>query len=169
MRKLILPILLGTVGLAGGGGAGYFLRPAASPADGAKVEVNPCGPSGEGEAAKTDAPEGGDAPTKEYVKLNNQFIVPVVETGKVQALVILSVSLEVKFGSSQNVYAIEPKLRDAFLQVLFDHANSGGFDGAFTNSATMDDLRAALLEMARKSLGSEVTDVLITDIVRQDS
>ncbi|MFO1174853.1 MAG: flagellar basal body-associated FliL family protein [Paracoccaceae bacterium] len=168
MRKLILPILLGTVGLAGGGGAGYFLRPAADPAAGARVEVNPCGPPGQGEA-KTDAPEGGDAPAREYVKLNNQFIVPVVETGKVQALVILSVSLEVRFGTSQAVYAIEPKLRDALLQVLFDHANSGGFDGAFTDATTMDDLRAALLETARKSLGSEVTDVLITDIVRQDS
>lgn len=167
MRKLILPILLALIGLGGGGGAGYFLRPTPD----AKVAIDPCGADAPDAhaAAEADSAAQGEEPTKEYVKLNNQFIVPVVDSGKVQALVILSISLEVKFGSSEKVYGLEPKLRDAFLQVLFDHANSGGFDGAFTNANTMDVLRAALLEVARKSLGTEISDVLITDIVRQDS
>ncbi|MBS0562998.1 MAG: flagellar basal body-associated FliL family protein [Proteobacteria bacterium] len=168
MRKLVLPILLALAGLGGGAGAGLYLRPA----DAGKAEAAACGPAvdtaaggGGGGAA---LPEG-EAPAKEYVKLNNQFIVPVVESGRVGALVILSVSLEVPFGGGEKVYAVEPKLRDAFLQVLFDHANAGGFDGAFTSSDAMDGLRAALLETAKRALGHDVTDVLITDIVRQDS
>lgn len=169
MRKL-LPVLLAAIGLLAGGGAGYFLRPAAE-----EAAPNPCGDvqtaEAEGEAAHDDGEaEGeGDAALKEYVKLNNQFIVPVVKKGAVESLVILSVSLEVTTGASQEVYAVEPKLRDNFLQVLFDHANAGGFDGAFTASNNMDVLRQALLEVAQQSLGKKVSDVLIVDIVRQDN
>ena len=94
---------------------------------------------------------------------------PVVESGVVRSLVILSVSLEVGTGTSQEVYAVEPKLRDSFLQVLFDHANAGGFEGAFTNSNNMEILRVALLEAAQKALDKKVSDVLIVDIVRQDN
>mgnify|MGYP000498233799 CR=1 FL=1 len=54
-------------------------------------------------------------------------------------------------------------------QVLFDHANIGGFKGAFTDANTMAILRRALLETARKTLGNDVSDVLITEIARQDA
>lgn len=172
MRKL-LPVLLALIGLAAGGGAGLFLRPAAH-----ENPPNPCGDvagaagADGGHAASDDtgtSGEGDGAALREYVKLNNQFIVPVVEDGVVQSLVILSVSLEVASGTSQDVYAVEPKLRDSFLQVLFDHANAGGFEGAFTNANNMEILRVALFEAAGQSLGPKVSDVLIVDIVRQDN
>lgn len=162
MRKLF-PILLALFGLGAGAGAGLLMRPVQEQA----VAASPCGDVASAEHA--DAATADDATTKEYVKLNNQFIVPVVGSGSVEALVILSLSLEVTAGSSDKVYAVEPKLRDSFLQVLFDHANAGGFAGAYTNSNNLDVLRAALLEVARKTLGGLVSDVLIVDIVRQDS
>ncbi len=60
-------------------------------------------------------------------------------------------------------------MRDSFLQVLFDHANAGGFDGAFTEAGAMDQLRGALREVAQRDLGEElVKDVLILEIARQD-
>lgn len=171
MRKL-LPMLLAVVGLIGGGGAGFLLRP--PPEE--KVAINPCGDPEAGESAHDAAIPGKAAendpealPAHEYVKLNNQFVVPVVESGEVAALVILSITLEVTAGATEQVYAREPKLRDVFLQVLFDHANTGGFGGAFTESDNMEVLRNALLEVARKSLGAVVADVLIVDIVHQDS
>jgi hypothetical protein len=193
MLKLIVPILLGLIGLGAGVGAGLYLRPgpadtSATPcgevaADGAPdagaggVEGNGHGPTGRkaekgGSGDHGAAGEGADGDTAngpEYVKLNNQFIVPIVEDGAVGALVILSLSLEVKTGSSQDVYAREPKLRDGFLEVLFAHANAGGFAGAFTETSNIDTLRQALLEVAQKTLGKRVTNVLITDIVRQDT
>lgn len=154
MKGKILPILLGIIGLLIGAGAGYFLRPAPDAAAHA-------------EEVKAEEPDPDLAP--EYAKLSNQFIVPVVQKGKVVAMVILSLSLEVKTGSTTEVYNVEPKLRDSFLQVMFDHANSGGFSGSYTDGSNLVLLRGALLEAAKTVLGDKVMDVLITDIVRQDS
>lgn len=167
MRKLT-PVILALLGLGLGGGAGFLLRPAPEE----MVEINPCGDAGthDAEMDESHAAETADdePPLYDYVKLNNQFVVPVVEDGNVAALVILSISLEVAVGKSEAVFLREPKLRDVFLQVLFDHANAGGFEGAFTQSNKMDVLRSGLLEVARKTMGAVVSDVLIVDIVRQD-
>lgn len=181
MRKL-LPLLLALAGLGLGLGAGVLLRPndvaaAASVANG-PVET----PAVDGEPA---VPEGGDAETPsrhravegsddgdghpEYVKLSNQFIIPVVENGRVASMVILSLSLEVAQGNTEAIFAMEPKLRDGLLQVLFDHANAGGFHGSFTDGANLIILRRALLEVSRKAAGDDVRDVLIADIARQDN
>lgn len=167
----ILPILLALIGLGAGVGAGIMLRP--DPAEIAAAET-PCGPApGAADAAHEEAPAEGEEgepehPTHEYVKLNNQFIVPIVTTGEVRALVIMSLSLEVKFGLTEKVYQVEPKLRDAFLQALFDHANTGGFDGAYTSAALMEALRKTLMDAAVSVMGEDVTDVLVSDIIRQD-
>lgn len=194
MRKL-LPVILGFLGLIAGVGAGYVLRPAteASTADGhdaaptaaAKAESEVAGPA---EAAPSHAEnpdhspqsaasaeggaghgEEGAAKPTEFVKLNNQFVVPIIRSEHVGALAILSLTLEVKTGNSEAVFTAEPKLRDSFLQVLFDYANADGFDGAFTQSGRMARLRKALAEPARVILGDMFVDVLIVDIVRQDT
>ncbi|WP_420011383.1 flagellar basal body-associated FliL family protein [Tateyamaria sp.] len=159
MKKL-LPLILLLVGSGAGVGAGIFLRPAPDPADTAmakeKVSVE-----------KTAAEQSGST-EHEYVKMNNQFVVPVVDGAQVSALVVMSLSLEVPAGQKDAIYAREPKLRDSFLQVLFDHANIGGFDGAFTDANNLDVLRGALREVAQKDMGDQITDVLIVEIARQD-
>lgn len=146
MGKLV-PILLVLVIAGGATAAGLVFRPA------------PVG------AEDTPPP-----PTAhDYVKMNNQFVVPVVEGGRVAAMVILSLSLETTVGASAEVYAKEPKLRDGFLQVLFDHANTGGFRGSFTDASNLVTLRRSLAETGQRVLGPILTDVLIVDIMRQDS
>jgi flagellar protein FliL len=192
MIRKLLPVLLALVGLGGGVGAGLFLRPAGddpaadSPdahaaegeaADAGHGEDNPSGdpPAAEGHADEGHADEGhGDTEehadgAPEYVKMNNQFVVPVVTDGRVRAMVVLSLSLEVGAGTTEAVYQREPKLRDAFLQVMFDHANVGGFSGSFTDGSNLILLRNSLKEAATLILGEVVSDVLITDIARQDS
>lgn len=165
MLKKLFPVALALAGLGGGIAAGLFLRPEDAPTDEAAGVENP-GTALE-ERADAAAPEGPVEP--EYVKLNNQFIVPVVEQGRVSAMVVLALSLEVTTGSTETVYEREPKLRDVFLQVLFDHANVGGFSGSFTDGANLIVLRTSLREAAGLVLGTVVKDVLITDIARQDS
>lgn len=167
MKRMIFPAILSIAGLAGGVGAGQYLRPsaAASP-DAAHGEAMPT----EGEPAAV-AGEHGEAVEgqPEFVKLSNQFVVPVVTDGRVSAMVVLSLTIEVTAGTTEATYAREPKLRDAFLQVLFDHANSGGFTGSFTDGSNLIVLRRNLKEAAVLVLGPSVSDVLITDIARQDS
>lgn len=163
----ILPIILALIGLGGGLGAGIALRP--DPTE--VVEINPCGDDAANHDQEISNHANGSATQEgklDYVKMNNQFVVPVVSDAKVNALVVLSISLEVAAGGQEIIYEREPKLRDAFLQVLFNHANAGGFEGTFTNGRNMSILRDALQETAVKTLGSVVSDVLIVDIVRQD-
>lgn len=163
MLKKLLPVVLALVGIGAGVGAGIAFKPAHEEvlADG-----DPCGPPAEA-AHEEPAPPPPDEDLN-YVKMSNQFVVPVVDKGKVSSLVVLSLSLEVPAGRQEFVYAREPKLRDGFLQVLFDHANIGGFEGSFTESGNLDVLRQSLRETARDLAGSDVLDVLIMDIVRQD-
>jgi hypothetical protein len=174
MLRKLFPLLLGLAGLGAGVGAGLYLRPDAS-----TEHHSPGDASGESGATKheggqtaeagdpTDAE--GDGTSPEYVKLNNQFVIPVVQEGRVAAMVVLSLSLEVEAGNTEAVYQREPKLRDVFLQVLFDHANVGGFSGSFTDGSNLVVLRTSLKEAAALVLGRTVRDVLITDIARQDS
>lgn len=167
MMGKLLPVLLALIGIGGGVGAGLAFKP-----ESADMEMaNPCGDV----AHESQKSESADAETKdtaqdtlEYVKLNNQFLVPVVADQRVESLVVMTLSVEVFAGQSEIIYSREPKLRDAFLQVLFDHANIGGFHGEFTNAKNLKVLRKALTEVAQTVAGGAVNGILITDIARQD-
>ncbi|NCQ24519.1 MAG: flagellar basal body-associated protein FliL [Rhodobacteraceae bacterium CG17_big_fil_post_rev_8_21_14_2_50_63_15] len=167
MIRILLPVLLLILGIAGGVGAGLMQRPEAEtqikePSDGAAEADLTAGQH----SVSHDSHATAEAP--EYVKFNNQFVVPVVTRDLISAMIVLSLSVEIVPGTSQTIYDREPKLRDAFLQVLFDHANMGGFEGAFTNAGNMDVLRKSLTDVARRVVGDMALSVLITDIARQD-
>ena len=164
MFRKLFPIVLLLIGAGAGVGAGIYLR---SDKEVTEVKKDPGKAAGKAKdkAGKKDA--GSDL-TREYVKMNNQFVVPIVKGDDVEALVVMSLNLEVPAGQKDAIYSQEPKLRDSFLQVMFDHANVGGFDGAFTDANTLNALRGALREAAHKVMGEQITDVLIVEIVRQD-
>lgn len=164
MKKIILPVLLATMGTAAGSAAGYFLRPADEPV--AMPDDTP-----EAEPTYTEvapAPVEEENKNVEYAKLSNQFVVPVVEDGQMKSLVIMTLSVEVPTGEKAAVFEVEPRLRDAFFSALIEHANIGGFDGNFTSSANMRSLREALFDASQTAVGPMISDVLILDIARQD-
>ncbi|QIE56975.1 flagellar basal body-associated protein FliL [Pikeienuella piscinae] len=167
MMKLLPALILGPIGLGLGLAGGQMLRPAAEP------ETEPRAEAG-ARAGEADAPDAAAAPVSpanasaDYVKLDRQFVVPVITAERVDALIVISMAVEVAPGGSDAVFAQEPKLRDEFLRVLFIHAQSGGFSGAFTEPHVLDDLRAALTASARRLLGDTARGVLLTNIVRQD-
>lgn len=173
MLRLILPVVLLLLGVGAGVGAGLFLGGPApdetASADDTATETE----TEDGTEADTPEPGSETGPAAsgltEYVRLNNQFIVPIVRDGAVRSLVVMSLSVEVELGNTQAVFSQEPRLRDSFLQVMFGHANAGGFDGSFTQATAMDPLRAGLRDAARQALGDIVRDVLIVDITRQDA
>jgi len=189
MKKL-LPILLLIMGGGGGVAAGFFLRP--PPPEPEMMTETHCAegsadceaPAAEAHDGSEDMADAGHAPeaadeghgeetapesgaTSEFVSLQRQMIVPIVSDDQVISLVVMSLSIEVEAGFGLGVYDLEPKLRDAFLQVLFRHANTGGFSGDFTSGEKMADLRRALNSAAAQVLGPIAIQVLVTDILRQ--
>lgn len=177
MLKL-LPIVMLVLGAGAGVGAGLFLQPKAevdephAPAqDHAETthEDPHHAPSSAQAASHNDADtHSSQDPTLDYVKMNNQFVVPVVTSERIESLVVLSLSIEAEPALREAIYAREPKIRDAFLRVLFDHASIGGFQGIFTRSKNLDILRTMLTEAAQHEFGHGVRSVLIVDIARQD-
>ena len=180
MNKLI-PLVLLLIGIGGGVGAGLALR---TPPDADHVEkpghANAAEDGDHSDAqadenqASTDHGDSGHegsvhgAPgDTTYVKMNNQFVVPIVTGDAIDALIVMSLSIEIPESLAEDVYLREPKLRDLFLQVMFDHANMGGFRGTFTDTGKLESLRRGFLDVAQSVLGEKVTAVLITDIIRQ--
>lgn len=158
--RLALPVVGLLAGAGAGVGAALYL---AEPEPDAQID-------GTDEPLVEDPRPERDQDTEPvFAELSNQFVVPVVRDGSVRALVVMSITLEVAEGQTEAVFAVEPRLRDAFLQVLFDHANTGGFDDNFTQAERMTLLRQGLRETASRILGSAVRDVLIVDIVRQEA
>lgn len=175
MKKILMPLILALLGIGAGAGAGHFLKPEPEPEEvaedghgtGEETAEGHGESHGESHASAThDEKEEGVA--YEYVKLDRQFVVPVVSGDRVTSMIVISVALEVKTGETDSVLSHEPKIRDEFLKVMFLHAQSGGFAGAFTEPHVMDDLRNALKASARSVLGPGVHSVLMTNLVRQD-
>lgn len=165
MKLLLIPIICLVLGVGGGVGAGIFLLPTPEPdSDAEAIEGEP----DEVSVGDNDT-HGDELPTGvEYVDLSNQFIVPILVDGRVAAIVILAIGLELKEGTMQEVMLSEPKLRAAFLQTLFNHANNGGFDGNFTDFSTVETLKRELLLVAQSISGRSVSDVLVLDMVKQN-
>ncbi|SFD09945.1 flagellar basal body-associated FliL family protein [Tropicimonas isoalkanivorans] len=178
--RLLLPGILALAGAGAGLTAGHILKPAEVAAETAVHEhgtqnlsdhaqdpdlaTDPHGQT----SAHGEAPHGAVSGT-EFVDLSNRFVVPILKGGRMTSMVVLSLSLETMVGSREDVFAKEPRIRDALLQVMFDYANAGGFDGTYTSTRALDHLRTALREEARQIVGDSVLDVLVTDIARQDS
>jgi flagellar FliL protein len=179
MLRILIPVLLALVGFVGGAGAAWFLKPAPEPEPepcldehGAEQPAEACAEEdGHGEEHADehgDDGHGEEGGATEFLKLERQFIVPVVSEDRVSSMMVLSLSLEVTTGNVEAVFQKEPKLRDAILRTLFEHAYTGGFTGDFTAEHVMRELRRNLLKAARGVAGDSVVDVLVADIIKQD-
>jgi hypothetical protein len=151
MMGKLLPVILVVLGIGAGVGAGLALRP------------DPPAPEADAEVVAPPVPDTALA----LHEMGSQFMIPIVDGARVTSMVVMQLALEVREDQKAIVAASEPRLRDRLLQVMFDHANSGGFDGMFTANNAMGVLRQALLETAQATLGADVVrGVLITDILR---
>jgi flagellar protein FliL len=180
MKKL-LPVVIALLGLGAGVGAGLALKPAPEEHAADCAEPAADGAVADGAVADCAAPEADPLAPDEphdkkpatelaYVPMDKPFVVPVFKGEKVVAMVVMSLSVETETEAAPTVEAVEPRLRDSFLKVMFRHANSGGFDGSFTTGRKIEDLKSALLGAAREVMPeAPVEEVLITEIARQDS
>ncbi|MFV0475100.1 MAG: flagellar basal body-associated protein FliL [Pikeienuella sp.] len=173
MKKLLPAMILAPLGLILGLAGGQIMRPPEPEPEAAEAGAETGAEIGDGVEQEAEAVNPAEAPPPdianvEYVKLDRQFVVPVISGERVDSLIVLSMAIETPPGGADAVFAQEPKLRDDFLRVLFIHAQSGGFSGAFTEPNVLDDLRAALYVSARGILGDGARGVLLTNIVRKD-
>ncbi len=118
---------------------------------------------GEGDGHGEPKSKGG----KYYYDFSRQFVVPVMEKGKVSALVIMDLNLELDQSDADGVYMLEPKLRDALMRGLLSLSNQGAFSGQMTSPEKYEVVQKELLKAAR-TVKDEVQNVLILDIARQD-
>jgi hypothetical protein len=146
----------------------------AAPPDGADAKVAGEGthgavaPGGHGSGGSVDGPaEAGDAGL-DWFHFPEQFFVPILRNGTTTAVMVLSLTLEMPQIVRPVVEAREHRLRDALLNALLIHANTGGFDGNFTSEASLSRLRGALLAAARSAGDPRIANVLIEDIARQE-
>lgn len=162
MIKILFPLLAIVLGATAGLAAGFYFKP----------------PPIEDVETAEEKKDGSDSPsideevdpkaTRDYVKMANQFVVPVVKDEKVTALIALSLSIEVMPGTGDSISAREPKIRDSLLRVLFNYAALEGFDGAFTDGERLDALRSFLKEAAIRDGSESITDILILEIAKQE-
>ncbi len=169
MLRKILFILLPFLAMAGGIFAGERLRPPpAVPEPGsAEAATSDHGPDAEAEAAghAAAAPESEEPA---WFRFPTQFFVPLIRDGTVEAVMVLTLTVEMPKSAEEEIFHQEHRLRDALLRVLLIHANTGGFEGNFTADVHLGDLREKLLKAARKTSGDEIRAILIEDIARQD-
>ncbi len=112
--------------------------------------------------------EGSSSSAITYMKFKRQFVVPIMDKGKIHSLVILNINLELDKSAPQSAYTLEPKLRDAIMRELLALSHQGAFSDDLTSSATYDKLRASLLAASQEVLKKGVKNVLILDLMRQD-
>lgn len=167
MGKL-LPILLVLLGFGGGVGAGMFLRPPPEEDEMAECAEGEHCPGEEAHESHVVEGELVDGEGTSFAVLKKQFVIPILTDNRVTGLVVASVAIAVDEGTIEAVFELEPRLRDAFLRVLFVHASSGGFEGNFLNERKIDDLKGRLNEVAAPIIGKIFQEVLLTEIVRQD-
>ena len=152
MKKLF-PILLIIIAIAGGGAAGFFLKPA---------------PEVKEPDSKDEHVDESDVEERTYVKIGRQTIIPVVNEGETQALMLFELAVDVPAGLSANVHEMEPRLRDAFLRELFQMSYTGAFMTNFTDDRVIEELRKNLTRAAQEHIGSKESEVLILDVMRQE-
>lgn len=162
--KKVIALFLVLLGIAGGGAAGMFLKPPPPEEETTDQKV----------ADGDEVTDDGQPPDSEFnagvfVKVGRQTIIPVVEGGETQALMLFELAVDVVPGENDLAFEMEPRLRDAFLRELFQMSHTGAFMTTFTDDRVIEELRQNLIRAAKKELGaSAVNDVLILDVMRQE-
>lgn len=184
--KHVIMAVVAAVCIVAGGVAGHFLKTGtASAGEGAGHEVSDKNDTGHGDdhadkghdkkpkedksagkdshgAAK--APAGGTA----YYKFTREFVVPMIDNGRVESLVILNINLEVDAAQSQALFSMEPAIRDNIMTTLVGLSNDGRTFESITDIENYETIRTMVLMNLKKMSVTGINNVLILDMARQD-
>lgn len=182
MIKKILGTILLAISVVGGAVAADFVKNRAPADDEAHSSAKPKKDSyakkddGHG---KTDKKKKGKKDDKghsvtdlidgpSYLKFKRQFVVPVMNGGEIEALVIMNLNYELDSDAPENIYTYEPKLRDAIMRELLSLSDQEIFGENLTTPQSYEMLRSTLLRAGKQVVPEGIRDVLILDLARQD-
>ena len=120
--------------------------------------------SGHGE----DSHGGGGGSDVAYFKFTREFVVPIMHDRKVESLVILNINLEVDSDISQQMFSMEPKVRDNVMSTLIELSNDGTTFENITDVESYETIRAMVLQNLQRVISSGIRNVLIVDLAQQD-
>lgn len=161
MKKL-LPVLLAVIAIAAGAAGGFFLRTSGAPAAAPGGEETPHEKK-DAHGSKSDAHDKkSDAAV--YMKFSRQFVTPIVADGRLTAMMILDVNIEIDPALADTIYAEEPRLRDGVLKALLRQSGAGRLGSIFADPAVLEETRREILEEARAIVGEGARSVLIMDV-----
>lgn len=121
-----------------------------------------------------DQTKGHDSGKKEspqdviYYKFSREFVVPVLSDGKVASLVILNINIEADSDVSQQLFSLEPKLRDRIMTALIKLSGDGQTLQNLTNAENYETIRSILLMELKEVVPNGIENVLILDLAKQD-
>lgn len=175
MKKILFPVFM-ILFVVGGAVAADFIRNSGSP-DSATAHASDKGAHAKGDkkkdkkgkkGAKGKNGDGSDGGSISYLKFKRQFVVPVMKRGKIDALVIMNLNVELNDKAPDNAYSYEPKLRDAIMRELLSLSDGDMFGSGLTSAESYETLRATLVRASKAVLPEGVEDILILDIARQE-
>lgn len=161
-----------------GGFAGHYLKSFLTGGDAADGSQAGAAPGKKSDADKNE-PSGGHAKGKDskkgysprdvfYYKFSREFIVPVLNDGKVESLVILNINIEADSAVSQQLFSLEPKLRDTIMTALIKLSGDGHTLQNLTNAENYETIRSMLLMELKDVVPTGIENVLILDLAKQD-
>lgn len=175
MKQLIIPIIVAVCASAGGF-AGQLVKSVGAkeyPDTGERSAR-----SSNGAHEKPDRHESGEDTNKKrfesgvdgqlsYFEFRREFIVPVLSDGRVDALVIININLEVEPSLSEKLFNMEPKLRDNIMTSLVGLSSESYIFKNITDVQNYETIRSVVLANLRAEVASEIRNVLIMDVAKQ--
>ena len=177
--KHIITAVIAVICIMAGGFAGHFLKTSGSeaPAEAHAGEVKSDGAEkAPKETASKEAPskeassKGGGEASGEVVfyKFSREFIVPILEEERVESLVILNINLEADAELSQELFRLEPKLRDNIMTTLIELSNDGRTFQTITDVQSYEAVRSMILMNLKNVVSEGIHNVLILDMAKQN-
>lgn len=125
---------------------------------------------GKKDKAKKDkgAKDKGDKSKVSIMKFKRQFVVPVVKRKRIDALVIMNINLELNDEAPDNIYILQPKLRDAITRELLALSDSDVFGEGLTSIESYQKIQDSLLRACQNVVPYGLETILILDLARQD-
>lgn len=179
MKQIITGIVV-IVAVVAGGLVGHMLKAGGAQASGgdgsgsAQAHADGSQEAGHEKAKKSKKGNGhgghGNSGASDviYYKFSREFVVPLMNNGRVKSLVIININLEADASISDDLFAMEPKLRDNIMATLIALSNDGVTLEEITDVNSYETIRTMILLNLEKVVSSGIRNVLILDMAKQD-